>query len=170
MVVKEPQERWSAAEVVADPLFDKKVLARTMMRKMRRQRKRSGFFNSSLPMSLKQEESVPPASSELTVDDETKDWFHNIDYEQNGSISEEEIQAALISGSGLRFSSKQIRILFDLFDKNNDDCFVLEEFSEILNFIREKRKEFHWIAGKNNDSIDHYQLKNALLVHLGLNM
>ncbi|KAF5095497.1 hypothetical protein DV451_004650 [Geotrichum candidum] len=89
--------------------------------------------------------------------------FKNVDRDGNGSLSENELQEALINGDYTKFNPETVKLMIKMFDRNRDNSIDFEEFGYLWRYLAEWRKLFAQFDKNKNDTISFSEFKSALL-------
>ncbi|KAF5100500.1 hypothetical protein D0Z00_001228 [Geotrichum galactomycetum] len=89
--------------------------------------------------------------------------FKNVDRDGDGSLSEKELQEALINGDYTKFNPETVKLMIKMFDRNRDNSIDFEEFGYLWRYLAEWRKLFAQFDKNKNDTISFGEFKSALL-------
>lgn len=89
--------------------------------------------------------------------------FKNVDRDGNGSLSENELQEALLNGDYTKFNPETVKLMIKMFDRNRDNSIDFEEFGFLWRYLAEWRKLFAQFDKNKNDTISFGEFKAALL-------
>eukprot|EP01090_Pellita_catalonica_P000345 TRINITY_DN10236_c0_g2_i1.p1 TRINITY_DN10236_c0_g2~~TRINITY_DN10236_c0_g2_i1.p1 ORF type:complete len:202 (+),score=33.80 TRINITY_DN10236_c0_g2_i1:30-608(+) len=93
--------------------------------------------------------------------DTLKDWFKEVDTDDNGKISTKELQRAL-NKSGNDYSVESIRHLVGIFDDNTDCELDFEEFVALHTWLTQIRNAYIYFDENKNNVLDVDEVLKAL--------
>ncbi|CAF3364351.1 unnamed protein product [Rotaria socialis] len=88
--------------------------------------------------------------------------FHRVDTDRSGSISANELQAALSNGTWSPFNPETVRMMIGMFDRDGSSTIDLDEFRHLWKYVSDWEKCFRKYDLDGNGSIDKHELKTAL--------
>ncbi|KAI0053842.1 EF-hand, partial [Auriscalpium vulgare] len=89
-------------------------------------------------------------------------WFSAVDSDRSGSISVNELQAALVNGNWSRFDLDTVKMLMNIFDTDRNGTIGFAEFSGLWKYITDWQGVFRHFDKDRSGSIDGYELSEAL--------
>lgn len=89
-------------------------------------------------------------------------WFNAVDADRSGSISVNELQAALVNGNWSRFDLDTVKMLMNIFDTDRSGTIGFAEFSGLWKYISDWQNVFRHFDKDRSGSIDGYELAEAL--------
>ncbi|KAI9465974.1 EF-hand [Lactarius psammicola] len=96
----------------------------------------------------------PPAGA----DPQLWQWFSAVDTDRSGSISVNELQAALVNG----FDLDTVKMLMNMFDTDRSGTIGFAEFSGLWKYISDWQGVFRHFDRDRSGSIDGHELSEAL--------
>jgi len=100
----------------------------------------------------------PPAGS----DTQLWQWFTAVDTDRSGSISVNELQAALVNGNWSHFDLDTVKMLMNMFDTDRSGTIGFAEFSGLWKYISDWQGVFRHFDRDRSGSIDGQELSEAL--------
>ncbi|CAF3580116.1 unnamed protein product [Rotaria sordida] len=88
--------------------------------------------------------------------------FRKVDADGSGSISSNELQAALSNGTWSPFNPETVRMMIGIFDHDNSSTIDFNEFKALWAFITQWEKVFRGFDEDQSGSIDKNELRKAL--------
>jgi len=88
--------------------------------------------------------------------------FRKVDTDRSGSISSNELQAALSNGTWSPFNPETVRMMIGMFDKDSSSTIDFNEFKSLWNFITQWEKVFRGFDEDKSGSIDKNEFRKAL--------
>ncbi|KAF9192816.1 Alpha-1 3/1 6-mannosyltransferase alg-2 [Haplosporangium sp. Z 11] len=101
-------------------------------------------------------------SAQLAVQSSLKDWFDAVDTDHSGSLSCEELQRALMNGDWTPFNVETVRLMMNMFDRDNDGTISFNEFIGLWNYIEKWKACFQTYDLDGSGTIDAMELQKAL--------
>lgn len=89
-------------------------------------------------------------------------WFSAVDTDRSGSISVNELQAALVNGNWSRFDLDTVKMLMNMFDTDRSGTIGFAEFSGLWKYISDWQGVFRHFDRDRSGSIDGHELSEAL--------
>ncbi|KAL7754147.1 hypothetical protein RI367_000127 [Sorochytrium milnesiophthora] len=105
-----------------------------------------------------QQQSVPHQSDNL---EQLRVWFRAVDQDHSGSISAAELKTALVNADCTMFNDETIRLMMNLFDRNQNGSIDFQEFCGLWKFINEWKVCFVGFDTDGSGSIDRQELQQA---------
>ncbi|CAO3573562.1 unnamed protein product [Mortierella alpina] len=96
------------------------------------------------------------------VQSSLKDWFDAVDTDRSGSLSCEELQRALMNGDWTPFNVETVRLMMNMFDRDNDGTISFNEFIGLWNYIEKWKAAFQTFDLDQSGTIDANELQKAL--------
>ncbi|KAK2713187.1 programmed cell death protein 6-like [Artemia franciscana] len=90
--------------------------------------------------------------------------FQNVDKDRSGSITANELGAALLNGSMSPFNPETIRLMIGMFDRDNNGTINFEEFCSLWKFITDWQNCFKNFDRDNSGTIDVNEFRQALIM------
>ncbi|KAI0273786.1 EF-hand [Gloeopeniophorella convolvens] len=100
----------------------------------------------------------PPAGA----DPQLWQWFSAVDADRSGSITVNELQAALVNGNWQRFDLDTVKMLMNIFDTDRSGTIGFAEFSGLWKYISDWQGVFRHFDRDRSGSIDGHELSEAL--------
>ncbi|KAF9300892.1 Alpha-1 3/1 6-mannosyltransferase alg-2 [Mortierella antarctica] len=91
-----------------------------------------------------------------------KDWFDAVDTDHSGGISCTELQRALTNGDWTPFNVETVRLMMNMFDRDNDGTIDFHEFIGLWNYIEKWKACFQTYDLDGSGTIDAHELQRAL--------
>ncbi|KAG0330794.1 Alpha-1 3/1 6-mannosyltransferase alg-2 [Podila horticola] len=91
-----------------------------------------------------------------------KDWFDAVDTDHSGGISCTELQRALTNGDWTPFNVETVRLMMNMFDRDNDGTINFHEFIGLWNYIEKWKACFQTYDLDGSGTIDAHELQRAL--------
>ncbi|CAF1327742.1 unnamed protein product [Rotaria sordida] len=88
--------------------------------------------------------------------------FRKVDADGSGSISSNELQAALSNGTWSPFNPETVRMMIGMFDHDGSSTIDYQEFRALWSYVTEWEKCFRKFDLDGSGSIDKHELKTAL--------
>ncbi|XP_055346336.1 sorcin-like isoform X2 [Paramacrobiotus metropolitanus] len=110
----------------------------------------SFFANSRLPQWQQEEE-----------ERELRMWFENVDENNDGHITAEELRMALLNDNWTPFNMDTIKMMLKMFDKNSNDRIEFEEFAGLKRYVQEWKKVFDQYDDDHSGTIDVNEIQQA---------
>ncbi|KAF9187683.1 Alpha-1 3/1 6-mannosyltransferase alg-2 [Haplosporangium sp. Z 27] len=101
-------------------------------------------------------------SGSIAVQNSLKDWFDAVDTDHSGSLSCEELQRALMNGDWTPFNVETVRLMMNMFDRDNDGTISFNEFIGLWNYIEKWKACFQTYDLDGSGTIDAMELHQAL--------
>lgn len=89
-------------------------------------------------------------------------WFSAVDTDRSGSISVNELQAALVNGNWSNFDLDTVKMLMAMFDTDRSGTIGFAEFSGLWKYISDWQGVFRHFDRDRSGSIDGHELSEAL--------
>jgi len=89
-------------------------------------------------------------------------WFSAVDTDRSGSISVNELQAALVNGNWSNFDLDTVKMLMNMFDTDRSGTIGFAEFSGLWKYISDWQGVFRHFDRDRSGSIDGQELSEAL--------
>ncbi|XP_015910194.1 programmed cell death protein 6 [Parasteatoda tepidariorum] len=90
------------------------------------------------------------------------DIFLRVDRDRSGSITVNELQAALSNGTWQPFNPETVRMMIGMFDRDNSGTINFEEFKALWKYITDWLNCFRSFDTDRSGNIDRNELKSAL--------
>ncbi|KAK9766532.1 hypothetical protein K7432_004325 [Basidiobolus ranarum] len=100
--------------------------------------------------------SAPPAEQQL------RGWFQQVDTDGSGQITADELQKALLNGDWTPFNLETIRLMINMFDKDDTGTIGFPEFTALWKYIEDWRRCFLGFDQNRSGTIDKDELQTAL--------
>ncbi|GJJ68622.1 peflin [Entomortierella parvispora] len=100
--------------------------------------------------------------SVAAIQSSLKDWFDAVDTDGSGSLSCEELQRALMNGDWTPFNVETVRLMMNMFDRDNDGTISFNEFIGLWNYIEKWKACFQTFDLDGSGTIDTMELHKAL--------
>ncbi|GMT22890.1 hypothetical protein PFISCL1PPCAC_14187, partial [Pristionchus fissidentatus] len=88
--------------------------------------------------------------------------FRGVDRDGSGTISTNELQAALSNGTHNAFNPETCRLMIGMFDANGDGAIEFREFQALWNYVNDWTVCFRSFDTDGSGNIDRGELTNAL--------
>ncbi|XP_002741580.1 programmed cell death protein 6-like [Saccoglossus kowalevskii] len=88
--------------------------------------------------------------------------FQRVDKDRSGQISCDELQQALSNGTWNPFNPETVRMMINMFDRQNKGTINFQEFGALWKYITDWQNTFRSHDTDNSGFIDKNELKNAL--------
>jgi Ca2+-binding EF-hand superfamily protein len=85
-----------------------------------------------------------------------------VDVDRSGSISVQELQAALINGNWTKFDLDTVKMLMNIFDTDRSGSIGFQEFSGLWKYISDWQNVFRHFDSDHSGSIEGRELAEAL--------
>ncbi|KAH9180312.1 hypothetical protein EDB89DRAFT_2216779 [Lactarius sanguifluus] len=89
-------------------------------------------------------------------------WFSAVDTDRSGSITVNELQAALVNGNWSSFDLDTVKMLMNMFDTDRSGTIGFAEFSGLWKYISDWQGVFRHFDRDRSGSIDGHELSEAL--------
>jgi len=89
-------------------------------------------------------------------------WFSAVDADRSGSISANELQAALVNGNWTKFDLDTVKMLMNIFDTDRSGSIGFQEFSGLWKYISDWQNVFRHFDSDRSGSIEGRELAEAL--------
>lgn len=89
-------------------------------------------------------------------------WFDAVDTDHSGTLSCEELQRALMNGDWTPFNVETVRMMMNMFDRDNDGTISFNEFIGLWNYIEKWKQCFQAYDLDGSGTIDTMELQKAL--------
>ncbi|KAG0268769.1 Alpha-1 3/1 6-mannosyltransferase alg-2 [Linnemannia exigua] len=89
-------------------------------------------------------------------------WFDAVDTDHSGTLSCEELQRALMNGDWTPFNVETVRLMMNMFDRDNDGTISFNEFIGLWNYIEKWKQCFQAYDLDGSGTIDTMELQKAL--------
>ncbi|KAI8594542.1 hypothetical protein EDD21DRAFT_393408 [Dissophora ornata] len=100
--------------------------------------------------------------TDAMIQSSLKDWFDAVDTDHSGSLSCEELQRALMNGDWTPFNVETVRLMMNMFDRDNDGTISFNEFIGLWNYIEKWKACFQTYDLDGSGTIDSMELQKAL--------
>ncbi|XP_054706196.1 programmed cell death protein 6-like [Uloborus diversus] len=90
------------------------------------------------------------------------DIFLRVDRDRSGSITANELQAALSNGTWQPFNPETVRMMIGMFDRDHSGTINFQEFKALWKYITDWLNCFRSFDTDRSGNIDKNELKNAL--------
>ncbi|KAK9722494.1 hypothetical protein K7432_002646 [Basidiobolus ranarum] len=98
----------------------------------------------------------------MSNQEQVNQYFRQVDTDGSGEISADELQKALLNGDWSRFDISTVKLMIDMFDKDDTGTIGLNEFFGLWQYIGDWQKCFVNFDANRNGSIEVSELQNAL--------
>jgi Ca2+-binding EF-hand superfamily protein len=88
--------------------------------------------------------------------------FRNVDKDNSGQISSDELQRALSNGTWTPFNPETCRLMIGMFDSNGDGAINFAEFQALWKYVNDWTLCFRSFDRDNSGNIDRGELQQAL--------
>ncbi|CAF0896944.1 unnamed protein product [Rotaria sp. Silwood1] len=88
--------------------------------------------------------------------------FQRVDTDRSGSISSNELQAALSNGTWSPFNPETVRMMIGMFDRDGSSTIDFEEFRDLWRYVSDWERCFRKYDLDGSGTIDKHELKTAL--------
>jgi len=88
--------------------------------------------------------------------------FRKVDSDNSGSISSNELQAALSNGTWSPFNPETVRMMIGMFDRDGSSTIDFQEFRALWKYVSDWEKCFRRFDLDGSGTIDQHELKTAL--------
>ncbi|XP_063933541.1 programmed cell death protein 6-like [Zophobas morio] len=95
--------------------------------------------------------------------------FRKVDRNGSGRISSSELQSALASGMQHSFNPETVRLMINMFDRNQSGELEFEEFKNVWKYVEDWKHSFLRADHNRSGSVDHQEL-SATLQASGFNL
>uniref|UniRef100_A0A1I8IZU3 Peflin n=4 Tax=Macrostomum lignano TaxID=282301 RepID=A0A1I8IZU3_9PLAT len=119
-------------------------------------------YEESMAMAPPARPAAPSAPQPQPVNPEVAMWFAAVDENNDGSITVQELQEALVTDDWRHFTLSTCRLLVSMFDVDKSGFIELGEFEAIYNFVQRWRGIFMSYDADNSGLIDSKELASAL--------
>ncbi|KAJ1923225.1 hypothetical protein IWQ60_006005 [Tieghemiomyces parasiticus] len=110
-----------------------------------------------------QQQAPPPQQAAATPSRETLyQWFQAVDTDKSGALSAGELQRALMNGDWSPFNIETVRMMVNMFDKDNSGTIEFNEFAGLWKYIEDWKKCFFTFDQDRSGTIDAQELTRAL--------
>ncbi|RKP39712.1 programmed cell death protein 6-like protein, partial [Dimargaris cristalligena] len=89
-------------------------------------------------------------------------WFQAVDSDKSGALSVSELQRALMNGDWSPFNIETVRMMVNMFDKDNNGTINFNEFTGLWKYIDDWKKCFQTFDADRSGTIDRNELERAL--------
>lgn len=89
--------------------------------------------------------------------------FQRVDKDKSGYITANELQQALSNGTWSAFNSETVRLVIDMFDRENRGTVSFQDFGALWKYITDWENCFCTFDTDRSGNIDRHELKAALL-------
>ncbi|UJR28832.1 hypothetical protein I4U23_010056 [Adineta vaga] len=96
------------------------------------------------------------------TDAQLREIFQKVDTDRSGSITSNELQAALSNGTWSPFNPETIRMMIGMFDRDGSSTIDFQEFRSLWKYVSDWEKCFRQFDLDGSGSIDRHELKTAL--------
>ncbi|KAI9592662.1 hypothetical protein BDF19DRAFT_450556 [Syncephalis fuscata] len=103
-----------------------------------------------------------PPGAPPGADPQLWSWFQAIDADRSGHLTTDELQRALVNGDWQPFNIETVRLMMNLFDKDNSGTITFHEFAALWKYIEDWKRCFVSFDRDQSGSIDSNELKQAL--------
>ncbi|KAK9702855.1 hypothetical protein K7432_011038 [Basidiobolus ranarum] len=90
-------------------------------------------------------------------------WFQAVDVDHSGGISADELQKALLNGDWSPFNIETVRMMINMFDRDDNGTINYQEFCGLWKYIEDWKRCFMGFDKDQSGSIDQNELKNAMI-------
>ena len=95
------------------------------------------------------------------ADPDLAQWFLTIDMNRNGAISADELRVSLTNKNWQHFNSETVRLIIEMFDKDNSATINGKEFQELWKYVQNWEAVFDRFDGDRSGNINMSELENA---------
>ncbi|KAK9719992.1 hypothetical protein K7432_004410 [Basidiobolus ranarum] len=103
-----------------------------------------------------------PTQQTSVQDRQLQDWFSAVDSDGNGKLTTEELQNALLNDNMSQFNLETVRLMMNMFDRDQSGYIDIYEFVGLWRYIEKWRACFRTFDRDGSGSIDAEELKHAL--------
>ncbi|ORZ28705.1 hypothetical protein BCR41DRAFT_330180 [Lobosporangium transversale] len=103
-----------------------------------------------------------PPQNPAVIQSSLKAWFDAVDTDRSGNLSCEELQRALMNGDWTPFNVETVRLMMNMFDRDNDGTISFNEFIGLWNYIEKWKACFQTYDLDGSGTIDTHELHKAL--------
>ncbi|KAK3826033.1 MAG: hypothetical protein J3Q66DRAFT_436987 [Benniella sp.] len=111
---------------------------------------------------VQQQQHRSTGSQQAAVQSSLKDWFDAVDTDRSGNLTCEELQRALMNGDWTPFNVETVRLMMNMFDRDNDGTISFNEFIGLWNYIEKWKACFQTYDLDGSGTIDTMELQKAL--------
>ncbi|OZJ06659.1 hypothetical protein BZG36_00453 [Bifiguratus adelaidae] len=104
----------------------------------------------------------PPGQAPPGADPQLWYWFRAVDTDNSGALTTEELQRALVNGDWSPFNIETVRLMMNMFDKDNTGTITFPEFAGLWKYIQDWKECFKVFDADNSGTINFQELKTAL--------
>ncbi|KAK9759496.1 hypothetical protein K7432_017464 [Basidiobolus ranarum] len=97
-----------------------------------------------------------------SADHRLQAWFQAVDTDKSGDITAEELQHALKNGDWSNFNLETVRLMINLFDRDNNGTINFQEFVGLWRYIEDWQRCFLGFDKDRSGFIDSQELQDAL--------
>ncbi|KAK9765786.1 hypothetical protein K7432_005602 [Basidiobolus ranarum] len=120
------------------------------------------FRNTPMDRRYSVATSPPPVQQTSIHDRQLQDWFKAVDSDGNGKLTTEELQNALLNDNMSQFNLETVRLMMNMFDRDQSGYIDIYEFVGLWRYIEKWRACFRNFDRDGSGSIDAGELKHAL--------
>ncbi|GAU89428.1 hypothetical protein RvY_01979 [Ramazzottius varieornatus] len=110
-----------------------------------------------------------PNWQEKEEEAELQMWFATVDEDNDGRITVQESQQALLNDNYTPFSVETIQMMLKMFDRNSNNTIEYAEFRELKKYIRKWRAVFDHFDKDHSGTINYTEISEAF-VGMGYNL
>ncbi|ORY03362.1 EF-hand [Basidiobolus meristosporus CBS 931.73] len=100
--------------------------------------------------------------SALPGEQQLQTWFKQVDADGSGQVTADELQKALLNGDWTPFNLETVRLMINMFDKDDSGTIGFPEFMALWKYIDDWRRCFLGFDQNRSGTIDKNELQNAL--------
>ncbi|KAJ1984594.1 hypothetical protein H4R34_000566 [Dimargaris verticillata] len=89
-------------------------------------------------------------------------WFAAVDADRSGALTADELQRALMNGDWSPFNMETVRMMVNMFDRDNSGTITFDEFKGLWKYIEDWKQCFFKFDRDRSGSIDAQELTHAL--------
>ncbi|KAJ1656985.1 hypothetical protein IWQ61_003534 [Dispira simplex] len=114
-------------------------------------------YGSPYPPPAQPQQPAGPPTPEML-----RHWFNAVDEDKSGALSAAELQRALVNGDWSPFNIETVRMMVNMFDKDNSGTISFDEFAGLWKYIEEWKRCFMTFDRDRSGTIDGQELTHAL--------
>jgi len=103
-----------------------------------------------------------PPPPNMPSHEKLRTYFDRVDANKSGTITPQELQAALVNGNGTEFNMTTINMMIGMFDRDKSGEITFDEFGSLYRYIVDWQNCFKTFDRDQSGSINHKELQDAL--------